>query len=160
MGVMGRSNAGSTGGINGGSTAGSTGGGSSTNHTTSNPRFSVPNLSYEIVPILDDDDIRMAGGLIGTGGLGSEAGLPGGWHINGHHGRVNVPPPAPPAAQDGFTRTPTDEQMMVCPNCGDELGAGETDEKRSVYFIRGCGHVSCCLPHIPPFQVSPCELPR
>ena len=56
--------------------------------------------------------------------------------------------PLPPVRQ-GFTRSPTDDQTIVCPNCGDELGTGETDEQRQVWFVRGCGHVSRF--HIPFF---------
>jgi hypothetical protein len=60
------------------------------------------------------------------------------------------PPPAPRApptyeapepAREGYTRSPDQAEMCVCPNCGDELGKGETEEKRSVFFVKACGHV-------------------
>ena len=57
------------------------------------------------------------------------------------HGTSAERPPTPPPARNGFTRSPNEEQVIVCPNCDDELGVGETDEKRSVWFVRGCGHV-------------------
>ncbi|KAI9750281.1 MAG: hypothetical protein M1815_001888 [Lichina confinis] len=59
------------------------------------------------------------------------------------HGTSTERPPTPPPAQTGFTRSPDEEQLIVCPNCDDELGVGQTDEKRSVWFVKGCGHVYC-----------------
>ncbi|KAG8631903.1 hypothetical protein KVT40_001043 [Elsinoe batatas] len=52
-----------------------------------------------------------------------------------------VPPPK--KAADGFTRSPAEDEVVVCPNCGDELALGNTDEKRSVWVVKGCGHVYC-----------------
>ncbi|KAI9886342.1 MAG: hypothetical protein M1823_001850 [Watsoniomyces obsoletus] len=115
------------------------------NYPTSNGHFSVPNLAYELVPVLDDE-VRVLGSMMGTDGSGSMSGGASRWNYNGGGGNrpsARDPPRAPSPAQEGFTRTPTEEKMMICPNCGDELGTGETDEKRSVYFIRGCGHVYC-----------------
>ncbi|KAL9075048.1 MAG: hypothetical protein Q9157_004163, partial [Trypethelium eluteriae] len=49
-------------------------------------------------------------------------------------------PPAP--AREGFTRSPA-EEVLVCPNCGDELGdGGEGTLKVQVWIVKGCGHVS------------------
>ncbi len=48
---------------------------------------------------------------------------------------------APPPAQDGFTRSPQEEDLLVCPNCDDELGVGENDLKRQVWVVKACGHV-------------------
>lgn len=48
---------------------------------------------------------------------------------------------APEPAREGYTRSPDQADMCVCPNCGDELGKGETEEKRSVFFVKACGHV-------------------
>ena len=48
-------------------------------------------------------------------------------------------PPSPP--REGFTRSPKEDDVIVCPNCDDELGTGDTDLKRSVWFVKGCGHV-------------------
>ncbi|KAK5001844.1 hypothetical protein LTR28_012157 [Elasticomyces elasticus] len=50
-----------------------------------------------------------------------------------------VPPPAP---EEGFTRTPLEDDVLVCPNCSDELGVGDTDEKKQVWIVKKCGHVS------------------
>lgn len=49
-------------------------------------------------------------------------------------------PPEPPAA--GFTRNPAEDEVVVCPNCGDELAIGETEKKQEVWVIKKCGHVS------------------
>ena len=56
-----------------------------------------------------------------------------------------APPPrptysAPPAPPAGFTRTPTEDDVVVCPNCDSELGQGD-EIKRQVWVIRSCGHV-------------------
>jgi len=50
---------------------------------------------------------------------------------------------APPPAPEGFTRSPRDDEMLVCPNCDDELCTGATDRKKQVWVIKGCGHVYC-----------------
>lgn len=63
-------------------------------------------------------------------------------------------PPAP--AQEGFTRTPNDDDMLVCPNCDDELGLGDDEVKRQVWVVKACGHVrvivSSTLPRL--IQIS------
>lgn len=52
--------------------------------------------------------------------------------------------PSPPRA--GFTRSPKEEDMLVCPNCDDELGLGNDDTKRQVWVIKACSHVrELCL---------------
>lgn len=48
-------------------------------------------------------------------------------------------PPAP--AEEGFTRTPNENDMLVCPNCDDELGLGVDEVKRQVWVVKACGHV-------------------
>lgn len=48
----------------------------------------------------------------------------------------------PPEPRTGFTRCPTEDATLVCPNCGEELGAGEDDLKRQVWVVKSCGHVS------------------
>ena len=64
------------------------------------------------------------------------------------HEESRSPPPSPPTysapkeARAGFTRSPQEDDTILCPNCGDELGVGDTAEKRSVWFVKGCGHVS------------------
>ena len=58
-----------------------------------------------------------------------------------------APPPPPPtydapqAAPQGFTRSPQEEEVLVCPNCEDELCTGDSDQKRQVWLVKGCGHV-------------------
>ncbi|KAK4989105.1 hypothetical protein LTR50_003440 [Elasticomyces elasticus] len=51
-----------------------------------------------------------------------------------------VPPPAP---EEGFTRTPLEDDVLVCPNCLDELGVGDTEEKKQVWIVKKCGHGYC-----------------
>ena len=52
-------------------------------------------------------------------------------------------PPTPP--QEGFTRTPKEDDVLVCPNCDDELGLGDDEVKRQVWVVKACGHV--CVIH-------------
>lgn len=47
--------------------------------------------------------------------------------------------PSPP--RKGFTRTPKTDDVLVCPNCEEELGIGQDDTKRQVWVVRACGHV-------------------
>jgi hypothetical protein len=49
---------------------------------------------------------------------------------------------APAAAPEGFTRSPQEGDVLVCPNCDDELCVGDDDKKKQVWIVRGCGHVS------------------
>lgn len=64
-------------------------------------------------------------------------------------GAPRVPEPAPPTyeappqAEEGFTRSPDEEDVLVCPNCGDELCAGEDELKSQVWIVKACGHVYC-----------------
>lgn len=49
----------------------------------------------------------------------------------------------PPAAERGFTRSPREDEAVVCPNCGDELAVGgDTEKDCEVWVIKQCGHVS------------------
>ena len=48
----------------------------------------------------------------------------------------------PPEAEKGFTRSPQEDEVVVCPNCGDELAMGSSDTKQEVWVIKNCGHVS------------------
>jgi hypothetical protein len=48
----------------------------------------------------------------------------------------------PPEPETGFTRSPSENEVVVCPNCGDELAMGDSDVKQEVWVIKGCGHVS------------------
>ncbi|KAI1514419.1 hypothetical protein L13192_09222 [Pyrenophora tritici-repentis] len=65
----------------------------------------------------------------------------------GPRGRDSVPPPptyeAPPKAPEGFTRSPEEEDALICPNCEEELCVGSDDIKRQVWIVKGCGHVYC-----------------
>lgn len=47
----------------------------------------------------------------------------------------------PPPAQRGFTRSPNEDDFLVCPHCDDELGVGDDEVKRQVWVVRACGHV-------------------
>jgi hypothetical protein len=49
---------------------------------------------------------------------------------------------APPPPEKGFTRSPEEDEEVVCPNCGDELGVSEEETKAQVWVIKSCGHVS------------------
>ena len=49
---------------------------------------------------------------------------------------------APPPPKEGFSRTPAEHDVVVCPNCDYELGQGEDGLKRQVWVARQCGHVS------------------
>ncbi|KAI7258372.1 hypothetical protein KC352_g10692 [Hortaea werneckii] len=63
--------------------------------------------------------------------------------LGGHH-RPPTPKYDPPApAEEGFTRSPGEDEEVVCPNCGDELGMGASEEKQQVWCVKGCGHVYC-----------------
>ena len=65
--------------------------------------------------------------------------------FNLHHNGQPVPPlpvyEAPPPPRPGFTRSPTEGDTVVCPNCNEELGIGEDDTKRQVWVVKKCGHV-------------------
>ena len=60
--------------------------------------------------------------------------------------RPQPPPPTyepPPKARTGFTRSPKEDDVLICPNCNSELGVGRDEEKRQVWVIKKCGHVGC-----------------
>ena len=55
-----------------------------------------------------------------------------------------APPPtynAPPAPRLGYSRSPKEDDVLICPNCEDELGVGKDDIKRQVWVAKKCGHV-------------------
>ena len=59
--------------------------------------------------------------------------------------RPQPPPPTyepPPKARPGFTRSPKEDDVLICPNCNSELGVGIDEEKRQVWVVKKCGHVS------------------
>ena len=50
---------------------------------------------------------------------------------------------APPAAREGFTRSPTTDDVLVCPTCEHELGTpSEDNESQATVWLGKCGHVS------------------
>ena len=49
----------------------------------------------------------------------------------------------PPPARLGFTRSPREDDEIVCPNCERELGVGEGELERQVWVVKNCGHVGC-----------------
>lgn len=55
---------------------------------------------------------------------------------------------APPAAEQGFTRSPKDGDISVCPNCDCELGTGDDPMKRQIWVAKPCGHVRQPLPYM------------
>ncbi|KAL8768899.1 MAG: hypothetical protein Q9209_004954 [Squamulea sp. 1 TL-2023] len=48
---------------------------------------------------------------------------------------------APGPTRQGFTRSPKEDDVLLCPNCEDELGTGKDDSKRQVWVVKACGHV-------------------
>ncbi|KIW86247.1 hypothetical protein Z517_01642 [Fonsecaea pedrosoi CBS 271.37] len=56
-----------------------------------------------------------------------------------------VPEPykGPPTAKEGFIRTFGEEDVILCPMCGDELAVGKGDVKKQVWVVKNCGHVYC-----------------
>jgi hypothetical protein len=48
----------------------------------------------------------------------------------------------PGKPRDGYTRSAGEDDAIVCPNCDEELGVGETDIKRQCWISKKCGHVS------------------
>jgi len=58
----------------------------------------------------------------------------------------NPQPPQRPTlekARTGFTRSPKESDVTICPNCDRELCTGESDEGRIVFVVKACGHVYC-----------------
>lgn len=47
-------------------------------------------------------------------------------------------PPSPPP--EGFTRSIGEDDVVVCPNCDEELGTGD-EVKQQVFVVKNCGHV-------------------
>lgn len=48
-------------------------------------------------------------------------------------------------ARNGFTRSPGEDDVLVCPHCGHELCSGESEEKQQAWVVKACGHVSASL---------------
>ena len=65
--------------------------------------------------------------------------------------RPEPPPPtyeAPPPAPEGFTRSPEEDDVLVCPNCDSELCKGDDDVKKQVWIAKQCVHVSSILTNV------------
>ncbi|KAL2429327.1 hypothetical protein ABEF95_003665 [Exophiala dermatitidis] len=50
---------------------------------------------------------------------------------------------APPPPPQGFIRTFAEDDVVLCPMCGDELATGKGDTKQQVWVAKQCGHVYC-----------------
>lgn len=59
---------------------------------------------------------------------------------------VQEPYKGPPAPKEGFIRTFTEDSVVLCPMCGDELATGDNETKQQVWVVKGCGHVSVAIP--------------
>ncbi|KAL8694471.1 MAG: hypothetical protein Q9218_000884 [Villophora microphyllina] len=47
----------------------------------------------------------------------------------------------PSPARQGYTRSPKEHDALICPNCEEELGMGNSEDKRQVWVVKACGHV-------------------
>ncbi len=56
--------------------------------------------------------------------------------------RPSSPYKAPRTPALGFTRKVDEDEIVVCPHCGDELGIGDGDLKQQIWVVKQCGHVS------------------
>ena len=76
------------------------------------------------------------------------------FHLNGEAGPSAAPEPpvptydAPSAPQEGYSRNPAEDEVAICPNCNEELATGESELKRQMWVVKGCGHVSSLI-HAP-----------
>ena len=56
--------------------------------------------------------------------------------------RSTSPYKPPRAANPGYTRKVEEDEIVVCPHCGDELGTGDDELKQQIWVVKQCGHVS------------------
>ena len=113
-----------------------------------NPFHAPPHLRHRRredipeVPVLGRIAMGAMPGLMDYGAAAFDMGFAG----------VNVrrePSPkyeAPPKVPEGFTRSPAEDEEVVCPNCGDELivsGGQEDEVKQQVWVAKKCGHAYC-----------------
>lgn len=49
---------------------------------------------------------------------------------------------APKSPKEGFTRSPTTNDVLVCPSCEHELGTHSEEEGQATVWLGKCGHVS------------------
>jgi len=62
----------------------------------------------------------------------------------GPGGRPQSPPYIEPSpAPEGFIKSTEEDDIVICPNCNDELGVGKDELKRQVWIAKACGHVYC-----------------
>ena len=91
---------------------------------------------YGGIPVMPVHRAGMPPMTMDFDGVGFDMGLVGG-------NRPPSPKYSPPAeAPHGFTRNPAEDEVVVCPNCGDELAMGDDEVKQQVWAVKGCGHVS------------------
>lgn len=82
-----------------------------------------------------------------------------GFDLGYERDRPEPPPPtyeAPPSAPEGFTRSPEETDVLVCPNCDSELCKGDDDIKKQVWIAKSCGHVSFVTQAICKEQILTC----
>ncbi|KAF2719773.1 PTPLA-domain-containing protein [Polychaeton citri CBS 116435] len=72
-----------------------------------------------------------------------EVGFQLGEELPARHRPPTPPYQAPPPPGTGMTRSPQEDEIVVCPNCGDELAVGEDEVKQQVFIIKSCGHAYC-----------------
>ncbi|KAL4998679.1 hypothetical protein BDV10DRAFT_69776 [Aspergillus recurvatus] len=66
--------------------------------------------------------------------------VPPGFERQRERPRDTYKPPSP--APEGFTRSATEEDVAICPNCDEELGTGG-EIKQQIWISKQCGHVYC-----------------
>ncbi|KAL5046105.1 hypothetical protein BDW71DRAFT_182823 [Aspergillus fruticulosus] len=66
--------------------------------------------------------------------------VPPGFERQRERPRDTYKPPSP--ALEGFTRSATEDDVAICPNCDEELGKGD-EVKQQIWISKQCGHVYC-----------------
>ena len=62
---------------------------------------------------------------------------------------------APVKCQEGFTRDPKEDELLVCPGCDAELGVtSKENEAQGTVWVGKCGHVSLRITYIFPWEVT------
>ncbi|KAK3700770.1 hypothetical protein LTR37_015742 [Vermiconidia calcicola] len=120
-------------------------------HADPHPRISFEQRRAQERAIARRGAAGVAGGQLNFGGVAPVGGMPGmmdygmtGFDMGLGGNRPPTPkysPPLEPA--HGFTRSPEQDEVVVCPNCGDELAMGDNDKKQEVWVVKGCGHAYC-----------------
>lgn len=94
-------------------------------------------------PARPGPDLGDIGGMMNYGMAAFDMGYAGVDNRNRPPTPKYSPPPEP---EGGFTRNPGEDEIVVCPNCGDELAVGEEESKQEIWVNKGCGHVSYSIP--------------